>query len=97
MESEATTALKLKICSKCKQKPASNGNPWCQPCRTEHARQTRETELIVERARWFQLGARMMRQLLARKLATRPGYQLECYSTAKWIEEHESPDMPPQD
>src|ERR1017187_9263171 len=83
-----------KVCSKCKLNPASNGNPWCQPCRTAHAQKIKETEAEMIAVRWWTRGAEAMRLSLARPLACAPGSMIEAHSTAKWMMEQPVPPRP---
>lgn len=87
MESQAKT------CSKCGKNPASNGNPWCQACRTEHARRTKETESLLVAVRNWNKGAEAIRYAMAHMLA-RPGVMYEGMALAKWMMEFQCPAYP---
>ncbi len=91
---ESPPAKPVKTCSKCAKNPASNGNPWCQPCRTEHARQQRETEAAMIGARNFQAGANAIRLMMASQLERAPGTIFQAATVAKWIREFPPPEYP---
>ncbi len=91
---ESATAKAAKMCSKCKENPASNGHQWCQPCRTENARQVKELEAEMIGARNWNAGARAIRQAMAQMLARAPGHMLEARAVASWMMEFQVPEYP---
>lgn len=84
------TADKL-LCSKCGANPPAKSDAWCKECRATYQREyhVRREEQIAKQ--FFARGVQAMRAALARELAKRPGYQIECYSTAQWIMAFDSP------
>lgn len=80
-----------KICSKCSKNPPSNGNAWCQECRSDHARKARETEAFRIAAKNWERGALAIRFMLAQQMAKCPGSTFEGHEMAKWIMEFPLP------
>jgi hypothetical protein len=84
-------------CSKCGKNPPSNGNPWCQDCRTEHARKTKETEALLVAVRGWNRGAQAIRYAMARQFAMAPGATFEGNQIAKWMMEFPIPQYAEQE
>ena len=91
---DGTGKVDGKTCSKCEKNPASNGNAWCQPCRTENARKVKDLEAEMIGARNWIAGAKAIRLAMAQRLARGPGHMLEARSVAEWMMQFEIPDYP---
>jgi len=83
-----------KLCSKCGKNAPSNGNPWCQNCRTEHARKQREQDAAMIGARNFIAGANAVRKELASKYGCAPGAMFEGTAIARYILNFPNPQFP---
>jgi len=90
MESAEVVA---KTCSKCGENYASNGSPWCRKCRTEHEKTRQATLPERSMAKGWAAGVRAFREELARNLARRPGYTVECGALARYVMDFPAPEF----
>lgn len=80
-----------RMCSKCKEKPAVNGQTYCRECRNKYQQEYEAAQAEMLGAKWFQRGAEAMRIQLRDAFACQPVGMFAGMEIARYIHEAPSP------
>ncbi len=86
----------MEVCSKCKKNPradADSTNPWCNPCKTEYAKEYQAIKKEMMKQRGFHEGVREMRTLLAGEFGKLGGGSFSGYEIRELIMQAPGPTL----
>jgi hypothetical protein len=84
-----------RICSKCKNAPATGKHPWCTPCQTAYSKENAAARERLARVAAFAAGCEAMRGALVRQLGRFGFTPIAAFEVKGFVQGFPRPEMPP--